>query len=226
MSTSDACNPHYDDSYFAWQNSNGQLVANLERWKFISFIKPADVVLDFGCGGGHILAGLACRERYGVEANPVARTEAARVITVQASIDDLPADLAFDVIISHHALEHVDKPLRELEQLKSRLKPDGKMVFVVPSELWIKQKTYRPGDISQHLYTWTPLSLGNLFARAGFVVERAELLRHRTLPKTVLLYPLMPDIVFHICCRLWATLTRNRQIRIVASKPPDNQVGE
>jgi SAM-dependent methyltransferase len=219
MSTAQSCNPHYDESYFAWQSSSGQLMANLERWKFTPFVKPADVVLDFGCGGGYILAGLPCKEKYGVEVNPIARMEAERIVKVHATVDDLPADLIFDVIISHHALEHVDNPLHELERLKCRLKPEGKMVFVVPSEIWLKQRAYRPGDISQHLYTWTPLSLGNLFARAGLVVESAELLRHRTLPKTVLLYPLMPDSVFHFGCRLWAGLTRTRQIRIVASRP-------
>jgi len=214
-------NPHYDDSYFAWQSSGGQFVANLERWKFVPFVRSGDVVLDFGCGGGYILAGLACKERYGVEVNPVARIQSARLVKVEATVDDLPGEVAFDVIISHHALEHVDNPLFQLEQLKSRLKPGGKMVFVIPSELWPKQRVYRPGDINQHLYTWTPLSLGNLFVRAGLVVECAELLRHRILPKAAMLYRWMPDSVFHFCCRAWAQVTWTRQIRIVASRPAE-----
>jgi SAM-dependent methyltransferase len=218
MTTAQACNPHYDESYFAWQNSNGQFFARLERWKFTPFVKPDDVVLDFGCGSGYILAGIACKERYGIEVNPIARMEAARMVKVQASVGDLPADLAFDVIISHHALEHVDNPMGQLEQLKSRLKPGGKMVFVVPSEVWPKQREYRPADINQHLYTWTPLTLGNLFNRAGLVVGRVELLRHRLLPKTSALYGRMPDSVFHFCCQAWAWMTRTRQIRIVASR--------
>jgi SAM-dependent methyltransferase len=219
MNTDLACNPHYDDSYFAWQNSNGALMANIERWKFSPFVGLNDVVLDFGCGGGYILGGLACRERYGVEVNAAARIEAARVIKVHAAPNEIPDDIAFDVVISHHALEHVDNPLRELEELKSRVKPGGKMVFVVPSEIWPKQREYRPGDISQHLYTWTPLNLGNLFTRAGLIVERSELLMHRALPKTPIVYPLVPDRVYHLLCRLWAWVTRTRQVRIVASKP-------
>jgi SAM-dependent methyltransferase len=214
-------NPHYDDSYFAWQSSDGQFVANIERWKFTPFVRPGDVVLDFGCGGGCILAGLVCKERYGVEVNPAARSEATRLVKVHATIDDLPVDIAFDVIISHHALEHVDNPLCQLEHLKLRLKARGKMVFVVPSELWLKQRVYRPGDINQHLYTWTPLSLGNLFARAGLVVENVELVRHRILPKAATLYRWMPDSVFHFCCRAWAGVTWTRQIRIVASRPAE-----
>jgi SAM-dependent methyltransferase len=149
--------------------------------------------------------------------------EAARALKVQATVDDLPSDVEFDVIISHHALEHLDNPLGQLEQLRSRLKPGGKMVFVVPSELWPKQRVYLPGDINQHLYTWTPLTLGNLFDRAGLVVGRVELLGHRLLPKTSTLYGWIPDSVFHFCCQAWAWVTWTRQIRIVACKPGTNQ---
>jgi SAM-dependent methyltransferase len=223
MNTAQTCNPHYNDSYFEWQASNGQLMAKLERWKFIPFVKPTDVVLDFGCGGGYILAGLECSERYGVEINPIARMEASRAFKVHATVGDLPPDVGFDVIISHHALEHLDNPLGQLEQLRSRLKPEGKMVFVVPSELWPKQRTYFPRDINQHLYTWTPLTLGNLFDRTGLVVERVELLGHRLLPRASTLYGWMPNGVFHFCCQAWAWLTWTRQIRIVACKPRTNR---
>jgi SAM-dependent methyltransferase len=193
-------------------------VPNIERWKFAPFVGDSDVVLDFGCGDGRILAGLQCRKRYGVEANGIARAEAASVINVYADIDEIPSDILFDVIISHHALEHVDHPLHQLERIRARLKPKGKAVLVVPSELWLKQRAYRSGDINQHLYTWTPLSLGNLFTRAGFVVERVELLRHRLLPKTSAIYRMMPKRLFHLCCNAWGMLTRTRQIRIVATK--------
>ena len=212
-------NPHYDGFYFAWQRAGSEFAADLERWKFMPFVRPGDVVLDFGCGGGYILAGIPCGERYGVEVNPIARGDAARVVKVHSAVDDLPPLLLFDVIISHHALEHVDDPLEQVKRLKYRLKPEGKMVFVVPSEIWCKQRSYRAGDINQHLYTWTPLNLGNLFTRAGFVVERTELLRHRLLPKAKRLCRFMPESLFHFCCRAWAGVTWTRQIRVVASLP-------
>ncbi len=211
-------NPHYDASYFAWQRSAGQFVADLESWKFTPFVAPNDIVLDFGCGGGYILAALACRERYGVEVNRVAREEAARLVKVHASVDELPSNVLFDLIISHHALEHVDDPLGQLRQMSGHLRVGGKMVFVVPSEIWPKQRQYRAADINQHLYTWTPMSLGNLFTRAGLIVERVELLPHRLLPKTTSVRGIVPTRIFHFWCNLWGLLTWTRQIRIVASK--------
>src|SRR5262249_55067297 len=127
-------------------------------------------------------------------------------------------DIRFDVIISHHALEHVDAPLEIVQKLGARLRPAGRVVFVVPSEDWRKQRRYRTNDINQHLYTWTPLILGNLFTRAGYRVDRCELLRHRWLPKAGFFYRVMPDVVFHLLCRIWGTVTGTRQIRIVASR--------
>jgi len=210
---------HYDASYFAWQREHsGPTSALMDCWKFQPFLRPSDVLLDFGCGGGFLLRALSCQAKYGVEVNSVARNEASIYGNVYAEIEDLPAGILFDVIISHHALEHVDSPLDVLRQLGGRLKQGGKLVFVVPSEEWHKQKSYRAGDLHQHLYTWTPLSLGNLFARAGFLVEQSELLRHRWPPKVRLFYRFLPDSIFHLLCRTWGTLTGNRQIRIVASK--------
>jgi SAM-dependent methyltransferase len=190
----------------------------MDRWKFETFLSPGDVLLDFGCGGGFMLRALSCASKYGVEVNPAARDEAAINVNVYADVEDLPDGIIFDVIISHHALEHVDNPLDILRTLRARLKQGGRLIFVVPSEEWHKQKSYRPDDINQHLYTWTPLSLGNLFARAGFRVERSELLRHRWPPRAQELYRLMPSFCFHLFCCAWGTITRNREIRIVASK--------
>src|ERR1700690_2672060 len=196
-SMNNAARDYYDASYFAWQSSGGGLSAWLDRWKFEPFVRPADLVLDFGCGGGYLLAALSCRGRYGIEINPTARMEAVRVIQVYPDIAEVPDDIQFDLVISHHALEHVAAPLEVLQQLGARLRPGGKVVFVVPSEDWRREKRYRIGDINQHLYTWTPLILGNLFARAGYRVDRCELLRHRWLPKSGFFYRRLPAAVFH-----------------------------
>lgn len=210
---------HYDASYFAWQRNGGVLSAVLDRWEFEPFIGRDAVVLDFGCGGGYLLAALSCGARYGVEVNLEARGEAAKVARVYAKIDELPEDILFDTIISHHCLEHVDHPLEALQKLRLRLKSGGKVVFVVPSESWQRQKVYEENDINRHLYTWTPLSLGNLFVHAGFRVERVDLLCHRWLPKAHRIYPLVSLPVFRLLCKIWAWLTGIRLIRVVASRP-------
>jgi SAM-dependent methyltransferase len=210
---------HYDASYFAWQRSGGELSAVLDRWEFEPFVGRDDVVLDFGCGGGYLLQALSCCLRYGVEPNPDARRQAIKAARVYADVDELPQNVLFDTVISHHCLEHVDHPLEVLEKLRARLKPGGKAVFVVPSESWQKQRTYQANDINQHLYTWTPLSLGNLFAHAGFRVENVDLLCHRWVPKAHKIYPFISLSVVRLLCKFWGLLTRTRLVRIVVSRP-------
>jgi hypothetical protein len=42
-------------------------------------------------------------------------------------------------------------PFVELKKLRSKLKPDGKMVFVVPHEKKGSRTRWRPNGINQHL---------------------------------------------------------------------------
>jgi SAM-dependent methyltransferase len=222
-------NPHYDEAYFGWQRSAGILGASLDRWKFVPFISKDDKVLDFGCGGGYLLASLDCEVRYGIEVNPVARTEAEQRLTAFAGFEQIPEDLQVDAVISHHALEHVDDPLGTMRALRRLLRPGGRCVVVVPSECWWRGRRFRRDDINHHLYTWNPLLLGNLFERAGFRVLEAEPLCHCWLPKARITSRLMPQSWFDIGSRLRGLLTFSRQVRVVACNPgksgPEEPVG-
>src|SRR3989344_4449525 len=124
---------YYDDAYYAWQKKAGEYGANQDTWMYKPYINKNSVVLDFGCGGGYILEKLICKEKYGVDINPVARNEARRRgIKVFPTIKSLPQDIKFDIIISHHTLEHVDNPFEMLKKLHQKIKPHGKLVLVVP----------------------------------------------------------------------------------------------
>ena len=47
---------HYDDAYFSWQKTIGEFGGWACLTMFADYIKPADRVLDFGCGGGYLLS--------------------------------------------------------------------------------------------------------------------------------------------------------------------------
>jgi SAM-dependent methyltransferase len=203
------------EHYFSWQEEIGDAGAELNLWKFQPYVTRHDTVIDFGCGSGGLLANLTCEGRIGVEPNPAARTLAARRgITVVSSASDLD-DATADVAISNHALEHTLEPFRELRHLRRALKPGGTFVLVVPSERG--PRSWRPGDVNHHLFTWTPLLLGDLLVEAGFEVERCRMV-YRAWPPGYTTLRRWP-VVLRALGGVWAVVRDERQIHAVARVP-------
>lgn len=210
--------PHYDAKYFAYQAPIGAFGGWANQTKFLSYVRPTDRVLDFGCGGGYLLKNLPCKERAGIEINPTARQVAENNgVTVYADTDEVP-DAWADIIISNNALEHTRLPLRELQRLRAKVRPGGAVVFVAPCESI--GYAWKPGDINYHLYSWSPMCLGNLFTEAGFTVQESKPYLHKWPPR-YRLWARFGRRAFDLACRLYARWERSWfQVRVVAHRPP------
>jgi SAM-dependent methyltransferase len=208
---------HYDGDYFSWQRAMGEFSATASRHFFAPFIRKSDAVIDFGCGGGFLLAALDCRDRIGVEVNPAARAVAKECLPVVGDLGEI-ADEWADVVISNHALEHVSDPFEKLKLMVAKQKPGGLAIFVVPCERY--DTPYVEGNIDQHLFTWSPVNLGNLFHHAGLTVLSCERIAHRWPPRAAQVQRLLGWPIFHGLCRIYAHVNaRMTQIRVVARKP-------
>lgn len=209
---------HYNAAYFAWHAPIGDFGGWANLSKFAAYVRPSDTVLDFGCGGGQLLANLRCAARIGVEVNASALVAAQqRGIQMYSRAAELPPSCA-DVSISNNALEHTAHPLAELQALHRALRPGGTIVCVVPCEQ-IGYR-YRPGDINRHLYSWSPMCLGNLFDEAGFAVVEAKPYIHKWPPGYRLIARLAGRQGFELACRLYGQLARSWfQVRVVARRP-------
>jgi SAM-dependent methyltransferase len=209
---------HYDGDYFAWQNANIEIKNKIKIGRFVPYVQPEHTVLDFGCAGGGVLAMLNCARRIGVELNDVAREAAVRDHGIEAyrSLDEVP-DGIVDVAISNHALEHIASPYEVLCRIRSKLRPDGRLVLVLPIDDWRAQRRWDPNDINHHLYTWTPLLLGNLLQDAGFVPEHTRII-HRTLMRGFERFARLPDPVFQGISWLYSHL-RHRQELLAVARP-------
>jgi SAM-dependent methyltransferase len=206
----------YDDKYFDWQKRMGEFGGIVNQDKFTPFITNNDAVLEFGSGGGYLLKNINCKEKIGIEINPSARGNAEDLgLQVFGDIADVPDNFA-DVVISNHVLEHVNNPVKTLQDLYSKIKVDGKLIFVVPHEK--ASQDWKPSDINQHLYTWNPMTLGNLFHRAGYEIVCVERIRHKWPPKFAAIYTICGDKVFNWACIIAAIVTNTVQIRVVARK--------
>jgi len=207
---------HYNSAYFEWQQKAGQLAGTGNLSFYSSFIREQDHVLDFGCGGGFLLSNISCAGKLGIEINEDARRRAAmNGIETVSSTEECPDEWA-DVIISCHALEHTSNPLNELKALYPKLKPKGKIIFMVPYE---RNVHYKPNDINQHLFTWSEMNLGNLFTLAGYRVIKVEELHHRFPPGSARIKNYLGNSTFQIASRIYGLIRRNiTQVRIVATK--------
>jgi SAM-dependent methyltransferase len=201
---------HYDAAYFEWQKECGRLGGWANVDKFRGSIKPDSRVLDFGCGGGFLLANLNCAARFGIEPNSAAREAAkANGVTVFANASealDAIGPETIDVIISDNALEHALKPWRELMALRPLLKCGERIHIIVPCE-GISWK-YDREDINQHVYSWSPQSLGNLLKAAGYEVEYSRPYIHKWPPRIAFTLSRMGRPIFNLCARTWGHIDR------------------
>lgn len=136
-------------------------------------------ILDFGCGTGGVLANIEARERIGVEINEAAASKARELLDrVYVSLTEIGTG-SVDVVISFHALEHVEHPAQALREIHRIAKPGGLVRVIVPTEMPIllrHHRSWRVNDPDMHLYTWTPLVLGNLLTVCGFEVTEGRLI--------------------------------------------------
>lgn len=209
---------HYDANYFKWQNGGGKVGGSLTAQIFLPFIGANDAVLDFGCGGGWVLSSISANCKLGVDINSSARDFARSIGVDTISSLDQAEDGAFDVVISHHALEHTEAPLDVVRKISTKLKPKGLAVFVVPCERYDTQ--YQENNTDQHLYTWSPMNLGNLFRYAGFDIISVERIAHRWPPRIDLIDKLLGRMLCNLLCRLHAIARpKLTQVRVVAQRP-------
>jgi len=213
----DSVSTHYDDKYFDWQASIGEFGGWANQSKFRRHISSSSKVLDFGCGGGFLLRNLQCSKKVGVEVNPVAAETAKKNgVEVFSRADEVP-DEYVDVIISNNALEHTLQPIQELKSLYRKLQRGGQIVFVVPCES-ISYR-YVPNDVNHHLYSWSPMCIGNLFTEAGFEVLESKAYIHKWPPKYRLIAAVGGRPLFELACRIYGRLARSWfQVKVVAKK--------
>jgi SAM-dependent methyltransferase len=208
---------HYSEKYFEWQSHVGIFGATANIIKFNELIKPNQKVLDFGCGGGYMLAKFANIDKFGVEVNDIAREDAKKNLKVYKYAKELP-DNFFDLVISNHALEHCDNPLLELKELYRCLKKDGIICIVVPIDN--KKNYFKKNDRFFHLYSWSPMNLGNILTAAGFDVIESKLFNHKWIPFYARLKKIMPWSFFHLLCKIYGSLSFHDwwQTRAIAKK--------
>jgi SAM-dependent methyltransferase len=149
-------------------------IARERAWKFAPYVRPDDIVLEYGVGPGWNLEAISCRQRIGYDISTFLESllsaKGIRFITDTREV----TDASIDTIICHHVLEHTPDPHQVLKEIKRMLRDDGQMVLVVPYEKERKYRRYRKDEPNHHLYSWNVQTLGNLVGELGFSIRNAE----------------------------------------------------
>jgi len=208
---------YYDKKYLSWQKTVGAFGGQANLIKFSDYISVNDRVIDFGCGGGYLLNNVNCRDKIGIEVNPSARKLAeTNGLKAVASYKAIPNNWA-DVIISNHVLEHTENPLQVIKQLLPKLKKGGKIIFVVPCDTY--HYAYNPQDINKHLFSWSPMNLGNLFTAAGYKVIISSPFLHKWPKHYILIAKIFGMKFFHLLSWIIGHFDREwSQVRIIATR--------
>ncbi len=144
-------------------------------------------LLEVGCATGHFLWVGQQRgwQVVGLEISAslaqYARDEFGLDVRIGGGVKDVGFNAGeFDVVYISHVLEHLHDPRDTLECVHSLIKDDGLLVVQVPNEfedlLFIlfgrsmKNRFRRDGLPTDHLYFFTPQTIGHLLEGAGFQV--------------------------------------------------------
>jgi 2-polyprenyl-3-methyl-5-hydroxy-6-metoxy-1,4-benzoquinol methylase len=141
---------------------------------------PGARVLDVGAGGGTFLrwAAAAGWDAVGVDPDPVAVANAreAGLKMHSGTLQDLQAELPFDVITANHVIEHVHDPRAFLENARDLLKPGGALWLETPNLSSVGHRVFGPAwlglDAPRHLVLFNLRNLGDLLKTVGFRIVR------------------------------------------------------
>jgi SAM-dependent methyltransferase len=146
--------------------------------RFQPRIRPDHRVFEFGVGAGWNLRGIQCQRRVGLDIDCFLAPgwEAMGIEFTQDSRS--LADQSFDVVLCHHALEHVDHPAETLVELRRVTQPNGRLLLAVPYEFERRYRVFDPNEPNHHLFSWNVQTMGNLLTVAGWKVESIKLGRY------------------------------------------------
>jgi len=125
----------YDSSRYALINRWDP--SHLKRVDRLIDLTDGQIVLEIGCGQGHLTKRLADRgvDIVGIDANPnapdIAQTD--RVVFMFA--EDLEFDdNSFDNVVAVHSIEHIPALEKALAEMARVLRPGGRALFIYPAE--------------------------------------------------------------------------------------------
>lgn len=167
MNYTEQFNFSYNEDYYI--SHYGRIFANDKYYKLLSLYWKKAIfdangidsnlsLLDYGCGLGQVSASLE-NVTYFDTSEFAVKFLKERGRKIVSSIENIPQK-EFDCILSSHSLEHSPTPKDDLQKFHDHVKPGGKLILILPVEVYLKQNLNPDND--RHFYCWTFQTITNL----------------------------------------------------------------
>jgi ubiquinone/menaquinone biosynthesis C-methylase UbiE len=133
---------HDLDKFYQHPNSIFRYIENKRIKKLIQLaeLKDSNLVLEVGCGAGHILERVKKGKLHGIDISEIQIKRAKERLGDSVELNKAPGekipynDKYFDKILCSEVIEHVLDPDPLLREMKRVLKDDGILSFSIPNE--------------------------------------------------------------------------------------------
>jgi SAM-dependent methyltransferase len=139
-------------------------------------------VLEVGCGGG---GGLSVFQEAGFQVQGCDYSSELISFGTQKGVANLVVgpveavengEKGFDLIYMHHVMEHVGDPLATLQSIRKLMKPNGKILVIVPDLSRIDSHKFCPSDTMEflhiaHKYNFSRECFSSLASQASSVAS-------------------------------------------------------
>lgn len=180
----------YDEEYFSYETENEEKFLELMllglrdiRFDLIEARMPFRRFLDVGCATGLLIERLGSLgwETEGVElcAASAEYGRTRRGLSIHTGTLDgvrFP-DARFSCVHASHLIEHLNDPAAFLHEVNRVLAPGGFLILVTPNIAGLQARMFGAewrSAIADHLYLFSPRTLGRLLENAAFEVLRVR----------------------------------------------------
>ena len=157
-------------------------VVALDRLKMLTRFRQNGKLLEIGCATGEFLqeATVAGFQGIGIDASEryAAFAQQSGLEVIHGRLEDIPAEIHFDIVVMFHVFEHIETPNEFLQDVKKILAPGGLLMQVVPNVISTTNQLFGFNHPiyhqSDHLFFYDHSTLSQTLENNGFEIEAIQ----------------------------------------------------